>query len=125
MRIVFAGVCALLAGLGLSGGEGSRAGEKKGDPKYSISDVMLQAHKGGLLAKVAAGKGDKADAEKLLEMYTEMARNKPPEGDAKSWKMFTDGLVAAAKAAVSGEAEAGKLLKKAANCQACHKTHKG
>jgi hypothetical protein len=128
MRLVAAGVCAALALILLAGT--NQAGDKdkkdeKDKAKYSISEVMLKAHKGGLLNKVAAGKGDKADAEKLLDFYIALAKNKPPEGDAESWKKFTDGLVAAAKVAVKGGPDAGKRLKKAANCSACHKIHKG
>ena len=122
MRFVVAGVCAALAMFLLAGTD--QAGEKD-KAKYTISEVMLKAHKGGLLTKVAAGKGDKADAEQLLEFYIALAKNKPPEGDAESWKKFTDGLVAAAKVAVKGGSDAGKRLKKAANCTACHKVHKG
>ncbi len=123
MRTLVAGACAVLTVCLLAGSQ--QAGEK-GKAKYEISEVMQKAHKkGGLLFRVSAGKGDKADAEKLLEMYTELAKNKPPRGDAQSWKRFTDGLVAAAKVAVKGGADAGAKLRKAANCMACHKAHKG
>jgi hypothetical protein len=123
MRTLVAGVCAVVAVGFLAGSQ--QAGEK-GKPKYEISEVMQKAHKkGGLLFKVASGKGDKADAEKLLEMYSELAKNKPPRGDARSWKRFTDGLVAAAKVAVKGGPDAGKQLRKAANCMGCHSAHKG
>jgi hypothetical protein len=131
MRFVVAGVCAALAMILLAGtnqaGDKDKKEEKdeKGKPKYTIKEVMQKAHKGGLLTKVASGKGEKADAEKLLEMYTALAKNKPPEGDAQSWKRFTMGLVAAAKVAVEGGPNAGKRLKAAANCSACHKLHKG
>jgi hypothetical protein len=122
MRILVAGVCAVVAVCLL--GSSFQAGEKKA--KYTISEVMKAAHgKGGLLPKVAKGEGDKADAEKLLDLYTELAKNKPPEGDAQSWKRFTDGLIAAAKVAVKGGDDAGKRLMKAANCKACHTVHKG
>jgi hypothetical protein len=122
MRIVVAGVCAALALCLLSGSY--QAGEK-GKAKYSIKQVMKKAHsKGGLLAKVAEGKGDKADAEKLLELYTEMAKNDPPKGGAESWKRFTNGLITAAKVAVKGGEDAGEKLKKAATCSACHRQHK-
>jgi hypothetical protein len=131
MRFVVAGVCAALAMILLAGtnqaGDKDKKEEKdeKGKPKYTIKEVMQKAHKGGLLIKVASGKGEKADAEKLLEMYTALAKNKPPEGDANSWKRFTMGLIAAAKVAVEGGPDAGKRLKAAANCTACHKLHKG
>ena len=123
MRTVVAGVCgALTLGLLTNSYE---AGEK-GKAKYTISEVMKKAHKKdvGLLAKVSAGKGDKADAEKLLEMYTELAKNNPPKGGEESWKRFTTGLVAAAKVAVKGGEDAGEKLKKASNCTACHSVHK-
>jgi hypothetical protein len=125
MRLVLAGVCATLALFVLAGSD--QAGEKKGKAKYSISEVMEQAHdmEDGLLFKIAAGKGNKEDAKKLFELYTELAKNRPPRGDAKSWKRFTDGLIAAAEVAVKGGPDAGKRLKKAANCTACHKAHKG
>jgi hypothetical protein len=123
MRTLVAGACAVLTVCLLTGSH--EAGEK-GKPKYEISEVMQKAHKkGGLLFKVAAGKGDKEDAEKLLDLYTELAKNKPPKGDPKSWKRFTDGLVAAAKVAVKGGADSGKQLRKAANCMGCHSAHKG
>jgi hypothetical protein len=118
---VLTGVAILLAAVLIGTGD---VGAGK-DPKFTIKQVMKEAHKEGLLKKVAAGKGDKADAEKLLELYIALAANKPPMGDAESWKKFTDGMVAAAKVAVKGGDDAGKLLKKAVNCGACHKAHKG
>jgi hypothetical protein len=127
MRIVLAVGCVTLAFFVLVGSDQAGEKGKKGKPKFTISEVMEKAHDmdDGLLFKVAAGKGDKEDAKKLLELYTELAKNKPPEGDAKSWKRYTDGLIAAAKVAVKGGADAGEKLKKAANCTACHKAHKG
>lgn len=122
MKFVVAGICAAL-GVCLLGGS-FEAGEK-GKAKYTISEVMKKAHsKNGLLNKVKSGKGDKADAEKLLDMYIALAKNMPPKGDAESWKKFTNGLIAAAKVAVEGGPDAGKKLAKAANCGACHKLHK-
>ena len=125
MRTLVASACLAVAALLLAGEGNFPAAQDKKDPKYSISEVMQQAHgKKGILKKLQAGKGDKADAEKLLEMYIALQQNKPPAGDGASWKKFTDGMVAAAKAAVKGGDEAPKLLKKAVNCQACHKAHK-
>jgi hypothetical protein len=124
MRIVVAGVCAAVA-MGLLAGS-YQAGEKA-KAKYSIKEVMKKAHdkKTGLLYKVGAGNGDKADAEKLLEMYIEMAKNNPPKGGAESWKRLTNGLIVAAKVAVTGGPDAGEKLKTASACTACHKVHKG
>ncbi|MGE3805796.1 MAG: hypothetical protein AB7K24_14065 [Gemmataceae bacterium] len=89
-----------------------------------IKDVMKEAMKGGLCKKVATGKADKAEKEKLLKLFQAMAKQKPPKGDAESWKAKTGALVAAAQAAVKDDKDAGKKLQAAANCAACHKVHK-
>jgi hypothetical protein len=120
MKIVVAGVCTMLSAAILVGAGFTAVGEKA-----SIKEVMLEAHKKGLLKKVAGGKGDKADAEKLLKLYTDLAANKPPAGEAADWKTKTDAIVAAAKEVVAGKEGAGKALTKAVNCGACHKAHKG
>jgi hypothetical protein len=94
-------------------------------PKHTIKQVMKEAHKDGLLKKVASGQGTKADAEKLLDLYKSLGPNKPPKGDADSWKTKTVNLVQAAQDVVDGKDGAGARLEKAANCAECHKAHKG
>jgi hypothetical protein len=93
----------------------------------TIKEVMKEAHDGGpdsLLAKVAGGKGDKEDAEKLLALYKDLAANKPSRGDEKVWKKKTDAILAAAEGVVKGEAGANAKLVKAANCMSCHSSFK-
>ena len=46
------------------------------------------------------GDGDKKDAEKLVEYYVELAKNKPPAGDPDLWGKRTKELVEAAPKAV-------------------------
>lgn len=87
--------------------------------KFTISEVMKKAMKGGLCGKVASGKASDEEKMQLVELFTALAANPCPKGDAKSWKSKTDALVSAAKSAD------GKALKAAANCGACHKAHKG
>jgi hypothetical protein len=88
-------------------------------PKYTIKEVMKEAMKGGLCKKVATGKASKEEKDKLLEMFTALTQNKPPKGEADSWKTKTDALVSAAKG------DDGKALGKAAMCATCHEVHKG
>jgi cytochrome c553 len=93
----------------------------------SIGDVMKEAHAGGpksLRAKVTGGKGDKEDKEKLLSLYEDLAKNKPPKGDEKAWTKKTDAIVKAAKEVVDGKKSEQKLAN-ATNCKACHDAHKG
>ena len=90
-----------------------------------IKDVMKTCMKGGLCKKVADGAANDEEKAKLVEMFTAMSKAKPPKGDAESWKTKTAALVKAATAAKAGDEGAGDALKKAANCMACHKEHKG
>jgi hypothetical protein len=121
MRTLVVGACGafVLAMLVSMGSYEAVGGEKA---KYTIKEVMKEAHKDGLLKKVSGGMGDKKDAERLLELYTALSKNTPPMGEKDSWKKITDDVVAAAKKAVAGDTAA---LKKAVNCGACHKAHKG
>jgi len=123
MKVVVAIVCAVLSAAMLVGLRSSAAEQPA---KYTIGEVMKLGQASGLAKKVATGKGDKADAKKLLELYTELAKNQPPAGDADSWKKKTTALIEAARAAVAGDEKAGKLLKASAlNCYSCHNIHKG
>lgn len=93
-------------------------------PKFKTKQIMKEAFKGPLLKTVAKGGASEEDTKKLYEMLEALAKNKAPKGEADSWKKLTSALVKAGKAAVDGDANAGGMLKKAANCKACHKEHK-
>jgi hypothetical protein len=99
-------------------------GDKDTPPKYKIKEVMAECMKGGLCGKVASGKGEKADAEKLVEYFTALAANKPPKGDEKAWKERTTALLDNAKLFAAGKGD-GDALKKAATCKTCHDAFKG
>jgi hypothetical protein len=95
-------------------------------PKYDIETIMEKAHDedNGILKKVVAGKADDKEKKTLLELYTELGKNKPPKGDAKSWKTKTSALVVAAKEVADGKEDGIAHLKKAASCKDCHSIHK-
>jgi len=94
------------------------------DEDIKIKDVMAKAMKGKLCEKVAKGEGSADDKAELVKLFTALGKNKPPKGDADSWKAKTDALLAAAKDAQAGKDGAGPALMKAANCGACHGMHK-
>jgi hypothetical protein len=94
----------------------------KDKPKYTIKEVMKEAHKSGLWKKVAKGEADKEDREKLAELYKALMQNKPPAGDADEWKKTTTAMHKIAEDAIK-DPEAGKKLK--VDCGACHKKFKG
>ena len=99
----------------------NQAGEKA---KYTIKEVMKEAHKDKLLNKVAAGNASEADKKHLAELYKALSQNTPPKGDAEGWKTKTIALVKAADLAVMGDEKAAKSLPKLANCANCHKEYK-
>jgi hypothetical protein len=117
--IVLGGLAvALVAGLAVS-----KAADDK--PKYTIKEVMKAAHAGdeSLAKNVVTGKGSDDDKTKLVEYYTALGQNKPPKGDADSWKGKCDALLTAAKAVADGK-DATTDLKKAMDCMACHSAHR-
>jgi hypothetical protein len=93
-------------------------------PKFTIKEVMKEAHKEGLYKKVAGGKASDDEKKHLVELYKALAQNTPPKGDADDWKTKTSTMVAAATKAAKGDEDAAKSLLKIVNCGACHKAHK-
>ena len=116
-------VFAAVAGFGFA----SLAADKKDEkPKYTISEVMEQAHKGesALIRTVTKGGSTKEDREKLLEYYKALALNAPPKGDAAAWKKKTEALVKAAELSLKDEKAGIAALRGASNCKACHSAHR-
>jgi hypothetical protein len=96
------------------------------EPK-EIKEVMKEAHGGGkesLRAKVIGGKAETEDKEKLLALYKDLAANKAPQGDAKSWETKTKAIVSAAEGVVKGDKASLQKLNQATNCMGCHSAHK-
>jgi cytochrome c553 len=95
------------------------------EPK-EIKEIMKEAHGGdaSLRAKVIGGKADAEEKEKLLALYKDLAENKPPKGDQKSWETKTKAIVTAAEAVVKGDKDATKKLGQATSCMPCHNAHR-
>ena len=121
-------LCVLLAVLILlSNVDITAAEDKKSDdaPPYTIKEVMIIGHKDGLLKKILAEEATQDEKLKLLDLYISMVEADPPKGDLQSWRLLAgQAAVAAAKVAVGREGATAEL-KKASNCAACHKPHKG
>lgn len=98
--------------------------DDEGEPKYKTKEVMKAAFKGPLIKKVLSGDASDEEKEKLVEMLVALGKNEPPKGEADSWKELTTALTKAGKAIVEGDKEGAAMLKKAANCKACHSKHK-
>ena len=123
MRTFLVAAATAAVSLTLVSGLSRAADDKK--PKYTVKEVMKQAHgKDGILKKVTGGSASKDDKDKLVEMYTALGENKPNKGEEKSWKEKCESLVEAAKAAQKDDKDAKSKLEKASNCMACHSVHK-
>jgi hypothetical protein len=94
------------------------------EPKYTIKEVMKEAHKGGLLKKVSEGKATEEEKEKLLDLYKALAKNKEPQGPHEDWEKRTKAIVTAAEEVVKGDAAASKKLAAVVNCKECHGIHR-
>jgi hypothetical protein len=120
MKYLLCGMSAILAMAFMV--ESNNAGDKKEEKaKYTIKEVMAEAHKSGLLKKVNAGTAEKEDREKLAELYKSLVQSTPPKGDQEAWKKTTTEMHKLAVLAIA-DPEAGKKLK--VNCGACHSKFK-
>jgi hypothetical protein len=115
----------VVAGLVLALGWVAMSVAQDAKPKYTIKEVMKNAHKSKLNEKVAKGMAKEEEVKALIEYYEALAANKPPKGDEAAWKEKTAALLAAAKDVAAGKEGAGAALMKAYNCMACHSAHKG
>ncbi|MBM4092161.1 MAG: hypothetical protein FJ276_22435 [Planctomycetes bacterium] len=112
------GLCVGLAGFALANGEDG------GKAKYTIKEVMKEAHGSKLLNKVIGGEASSEEKMKLLDIYVALLENKPAKGEEAGWQAKANAVVAATAKAVVGRGGAEVALKEATNCAACHKEHK-
>jgi len=110
---------------------------RKEDKAKSIHDIMETAHgEDGLKDQVsAANKAKKLEdakkpAEEWAKLAADLSKNKPPLGEADSWKRLSTAYekqVKALAAAVKDDKpeDVGKALRAInASCVGCHKSHK-
>lgn len=95
------------------------------EPKHTIKEVMVQGHKEGLLKKILNGEGTTEDKLQLLDLYISLLESEPPKGEDASWQRLSGAAAKAAAKVVVGRDDSLAELKKATNCAACHKAHKG
>jgi hypothetical protein len=125
MRKLSTGLATLLLAVATTIGMAWAQDKDDEKPKFTIKEVMKTAHKGGLLDKVAKGTASEEEKKQLAELYVALHKHVPPKGSPESWKEKTEALVKASKDVLAGKEGSAATLKKVANCQACHKEHKG
>ena len=100
------------------------ADEAPAKPKHTIKEVMVNAHKKGLLKKVLSGQASQEEKIVLLDHYVSLAESKPSKGSEENWHKLTDAVLLAAAKVAAGRDDGAAQLKAATNCAACHKPHK-
>ena len=118
-RLVLVAMCGVLANHSTV-----LALDKGGESQYTIKEVMVTAYKEKLANRVIKGEATTEEKQRLLTLYEALAATAPPRGTQASWEKKTVALVEAAQAAVEGQENAPKLLKKTMECGACHSNHK-
>jgi Ribonuclease G/E len=124
MRRVFSIAVFAVAFVALGALTGLRAADEKKDekPKYSVKEVMKKHQ--DVVKKVKSDTATAEEKKNLLELYTEMAKNKAPRGDAADWKKLNEALVKATQNVVDGKDGAKSEFEKASDCAKCHAAHK-
>ena len=91
-----------------------------------IEDVMKDAMKGetSLYKKVATGKGNQTDADKLLSYLKGLEGTKAPKGEQAAYDDKVSKLVKASEGVAKKEPGALLKLQTAGNCKACHSAHR-
>ena len=101
--------------------------EEVSDPEISISDVMINFHKGknSIAAQAQEGKADKDILQEMLSNYRAISELTPPKGSVEDWKKRTAELTESANnLLLFGSPDAIERYKAAVNCKACHSEHR-
>jgi hypothetical protein len=94
------------------------------EAKYTIKEVMTQAHKEGLIQKVEKGEATAEEKAKLLDLYLSLLENDPPQGDAVDFKEKASAAVVAAARVVVGREDAEARVRRGVDCAGCHREHR-
>ncbi len=91
--------------------------------KLDIAGVMRHAMTKGLCQKVIKNQARSEEIEQLVQLFERLEQLDPPVGSEEKWAAFTRELVDASRAIASGQSTH-EQLKRAANCNACHREHR-
>jgi hypothetical protein len=108
--------------------------EQPGDAKeLTINQIMKRAHltpqnratRNNLDNKVLDNKATADEKKELLDLYSALRKQEPPQGKSEDWGKRVDELVASLKAVYAGEKGAPERFIKARDCKSCHAAHRG
>lgn len=84
---------------------------------------MRHAMTKGLCQRVIKSQASGEEIHQLVQMFERLEQLDPPLGSEEKWAALTQELVEATRNIANGQA-AHEQLKRAANCNACHREHR-
>ena len=90
----------------------------------SVKEVMMIAHKDGLLKKIQGGSATDEEKKQLLDLYIDMLEVKPKKAEKAEYFAKTNALLVSAAKIILGKEGALDELKKISDCVAYHSKHK-
>ena len=114
---------------------GARPDDKAPEKPGGLSEInwiMKRAHltpenrgtRNNLDNKVLDGKATEAEKKELRDLYTALAKAKPPAGKLDDWKKRTEELLQALDAVYDGKENAKEQFIRARDCKGCHAAHR-
>tara|TARA_Y100000588_G_scaffold368268_1_gene435956 strand:- start:113 stop:1918 length:1806 start_codon:yes stop_codon:yes gene_type:complete len=96
------------------------------EDSLSISDIMIDFHKGktSIAAQAQEGKASEEDLSRMLRAYQAMMSITPPKGTVEDWKVKTGYLIEGVTTLLEDGPTGTGPYKKAINCKACHSEHR-
>lgn len=120
MRVPCLLAVASLLFVGLGFAPGFAPTDPPANDDATISDVMNEAMKGGLLRKSMGDEGTAEDKLRVLDLLISLSENDPPQGDADEWKAMTQKALTDYARFMVGREGAAELVQASTNCKACH-----
>lgn len=84
---------------------------------------MRHAMTKGLCQKVIKNQASSEEVQQLVELFERLEQLDPPLGSEEKWGAFTRELIDSTRSIAKGQ-PAHEQLKRAANCNACHREHR-
>lgn len=107
----------------LAVGQQALQSEQNDVDKMDLADIMRHTMTKGLCKKAIMGKASESELDYLLKLFQRMQTLAPPKGSPESWKQLTHQLTTATKK-LKESGSGHKELRRAANCNACHRLHR-
>ncbi len=94
------------------------------DDPPTISDIMKEVMKPGMLRKAMNGEATDEEKIQILDVLITLTEHEPPQGEADAWKARTTQLMTDYAKFLVGREGAAEALRTSSNCKSCHNEFK-